>query len=589
MKKLSLVLVISVFFSGFLFSQKQITADEVYNHIAFLASDSLQGRFPGTDASKVAANYILNDFKQNGLSPLCDNGFQYFNIKTGKKIENVSLKIGKYKSKYNKEYELLAFSPSGTFNGNAVFAGWGYNIETDKYSWNDYKNIDAKGKWVIVFRGKPSIKGYPSSFFDLGASYYEKVLEAEINGAIGVIFINSYSINADDELIKPCYGKDGLNARIPAFSVNRSVANRMLKKNKIKIKEIENKINTDLSPYSFDLKIAISAETNVEIKKVQTQNVVAYIEGSDDKLKNEYIIIGAHYDHLGFGGCGSGSRMPDTNAVHNGADDNASGVAGVLEIAEYLSANKDLLKRSIIFIAFGAEERGLLGSKYFVDNLPIPKDAVYAMLNFDMLGKYSGKLDIMGTGSAKEFADIIAKTNIDTDKIAVKLNPKAVAGSDHASFYNKDIPILFFFASSFVDYHTPFDDIEFIDPKAEAEVLKYISNLTVNISGFDTDLTFVKLDAGKSKGKSGGAKVKLGIVPSFEEYDGDGFIISGVTADSPAEKAGMKAQDVIIKINDQKISNIYDYMARMKKVNPGNLITVEIIRNEKTIKLNIQL
>lgn len=589
MKRINLVLIFLGMFSNFLFSQTEITSDEVYKHIEFLASDSLKGRLPGTPEMNVAANYILNDFEKSGLNMMCDNGFQYFEIQMGKKVEHTSLKINNFKCKYVEEYQPLIFSPSSEIKAKVVFVGWGFNVKTDKYSWNDYESVDVKGKWVVVFRGKPNLKDYPSSLFDAGSKEYEKVLEAKDQGAVGVIFINSLQNNPNDELVKSCMGRVILTAAIPAYSVKRFTINRILKASKTDVQSLENIILTSQKPNSFNLNVDISSKLDNEVVNVGTQNIVGYLEGNDPVLKNEYIVIGAHYDHLGFGGCESGSRMPEMNAIHNGADDNASGVAGVLELAEYLSAHKDLLKRSVIFVAFSAEERGLLGSKYFVDNLPVPKENIYAMLNMDMIGKSTGELDIFGTGSAEEFGDILNQIEFDTINFKVKQVAKAQSGSDHASFYNANIPVLFFVSSSFKGYHTPFDDIDEINFVAEANILEYISSIAIKLANYQGSLTYVKSETENGSGKSYGTNVKLGIIPSFEESTEAGFKISGVVGDSPAENAGMQANDRIIKINDEIVNNVYDYMARMKKVNPGDIISIELVRGKETIKLNIQL
>lgn len=587
-KALLIIILFAISFSSF--SQVEITEKEVYNHINYLASDEMKGRFPGTPEDGLAAEYILDEFKNLGLTPLFEDGLQYFEIETGAKVVgNKSLNIGGFSCKYVEEYEPLLFSKSGKFSGETVFAGYGMNIEGDDQTWNDYENIDATGKWVVMFRGKPNVENYPATFFDNFTKEYSKVLEATDQGAIGVIFINGYENFPDDKLVVPCNSRFSEKAAIPAYSVKRFTGDRLLGYADIKVEDVEKEIKENGKPVAFELNVFIKNNLTIEPVNVKTHNVVAFIEGNDENLRNEYIVIGAHYDHLGFGGCGSGSTVPERTGIHNGADDNASGVAGVLEIAEFLAGNKDKLGRSVIFIAFGAEERGLLGSDYFVNNLPADKNNIYAMLNMDMLGKYDGKLDVMGVGTAVEFNDIFNSVDYDTTKMTLKLHKKAYSSSDHASFIKKGIPSVFFYASSGKYYHTPEDDVEFIDAKSAAIVMTYIANSAIKLSNYNDTLTFVEVENKKSGGHSSSGMVKLGVVPAFEETNNTGMMISGVTEDGPALKAGMQGGDKITAINDEVVNNIYDYMARLQKLKPGDLINVKIVRDGKEKIIEIQL
>ncbi len=586
-KIIAFVIIILVFFN--LNSQIKITSEEIYNHIDFLANDSLQGRFPGTKGDKIAANYIFDEFKNTGLSFFNDNPFQKFKIVTKRKFTNKSLKIDDFSCKYGEEFIPLSFSPSAQITAKVVFASYGMTISDSNYIWNDYKNIDVNGKWVMIFRGKPQVVGYPNTFFDNFTNEYSKVLRAYDNGAIGVIFINNYFNGPNDNLAKPCFHRVKQKAEIPAFSIKRFTGNRILKSINKTVKQLEQEIKRNNAPLTYDLDVTVSAKINLKPVEVTTQNIIAYLPGQNPSFKNQYIVIGAHYDHLGFGGCGSGSKMPDTIAVHNGADDNASGVAGVIEIAEYLYSVKEEIGRSIIFVAFGAEERGLLGSDYFINNPPVEKKNIYAMINFDMIGKYNGKLSILGIGSAKEFKDIIKTTDNDTSLLKIELSEKAYSGSDHASFIKNDIPAVFFYSSSGKNYHTPFDDVQYINSKKQAQLLKFASNFTLNLSNFQHKLTFVDVENISKGNHHYDIKVKLGIVPSFEDTKNKGLKIGGIVDNKPAHKAGMKTGDIITAINDKVVKNIYDYMARLQELSPGQLIDVKIRRNNEIINLKVQL
>ncbi|MBN2662393.1 MAG: M28 family peptidase [Bacteroidales bacterium] len=588
MKKTAILILFSLIIQ-LSYSQTDITSNEIYNHIEFLSNDTLQGRFPGTSGDLTAANYIRDEFKSYGLELLFNNGFQYFDIQTKTKATKKSLSINNFSCKYIEEYQPLMFSPSGNFEGQAIFAGYGMNIQDSSFSWNDYENIDAQGKWVVIFRGIPNVASYPVDFFDTQAAIFSKVIEAQDNGAIGVIFINPAHSFPNDDLIEPCFSRVKQQTNIPAFSVKRFTGDRILKTIGKSVDELESSIKRNNAPLTYELNCTIAAELEIEPVMVTTQNVVAMLQGTDSIFKNQYIVIGAHFDHLGFGGCGSGSMMPDTFAVHNGADDNASGVAGVLEIAEFLS--KQNLKKSIIFITFGAEERGLLGSDYFVNNLPVNKDSINGMLNFDMIGKYNRNLSILGTGTALEFENLVAQIKVDTNILKVKTTQKAYSGSDHASFIKSGIPALFFYASSGKDYHTPFDDIQFIDTESEKNVLNFIADFTILLSNDNQKLTFQEVKSQDNNGGNNHSKggVKFGIIPSFDDTGNKGLKIGDVVANGAAANAGMLSNDIITAIDNQPVTNIYDYMARLQKLKAGDNIKVKINRNGDEIELDVQL
>jgi Zn-dependent M28 family amino/carboxypeptidase len=322
----------------------------------------------------------------------------------------------------------------------------------------------------------------------------------------------------------------------------------------------------------------------MERLKVTTPNVIAIIEGNDPLLKNEFIVIGAHFDHLGFGGWGSGSRMPDTTAIHNGADDNASGTAGIIELAERLAASAKDFKRSIVVMAFGAEEMGLLGSQFFVSNPLIDLKKVKAMINFDMIGRLDpdkNSIMLAGTGTATEMEDFLANFE-ENSNLSFGHSPEGYGASDHASFYASGVPVMFFSTGAHEDYHTPFDDADKINYEGEKQILDYAYGIIVDLVNRDDNLTFQ--EAGPRKKTTGygrGLKVKLGIMPDFTSSENNGLGVGGVTNGGPASKAGMQKGDRIIAIDGLEIANIYDYMNRLKKLKPGQTISVDVIRNNE--------
>jgi hypothetical protein len=316
--------------------------------------------------------------------------------------------------------------------------------------------------------------------------------------------------------------------------------------------------------------------------------VVGFIEGSDPILKNEFIVIGAHYDHLGMGGPNSSSRMPDTTAIHYGADDNASGVSSILEVAASIKGLKTKPKRSIIIVAFGAEELGLVGSKQFFKNPLVDVKKIKAMLNLDMVGRMrpDKALSVGGCGTALEFEPLL---NILEPKSKMKFsrNTDGYGPSDHASFYMEGIPVLYFSTGAHSDYHTPFDTYEKLDYNSMKLVANFTYQITVLLANRTAPLTY-KETGSKPMGFRK-LKVTLGLIPDMVGNDNKGLRVDGVRKGAPAEKGGILKGDVIVSVNGQPVTNIYDYMARLQTLIPGQTANIEVNRNGKIEVLIIQL
>jgi aminopeptidase-like protein len=283
--------------------------------------------------------------------------------------------------------------------------------------------------------------------------------------------------------------------------------------------------------------------------------------------------------------------MPDTSAVHNGADDNASGVASVLEIAEAFKKDKIKPDRSIIFMAFGAEEMGLLGSAYYVKNPVVELKKTYAMVNLDMVGKLDQEepvVTIAGTGTAKEFNALLDsyKDKVDFD---MAYSPDGYGASDHSSFYSDNVPVLFFNTGAHQDYHTPFDDVETLNYEGQEKVTKFILEVLSELSLKQEELTYVETGSYQGRPTGRGLRVTLGIIPGFGDTSNKGLRVDGTRKGGPAESGGMKKGDVITAINGEKIKNIYEYMDVLGKLKAGQQITVDVTRKEKTVVLIIQL
>ncbi|OFX40452.1 MAG: hypothetical protein A2X08_12480 [Bacteroidetes bacterium GWA2_32_17] len=565
----------------------QISENNLRVSISYLASDSLKGRKPGTVGDSLSAFYIRAKFKEYGAIPILDHGFQRFPVITdiiaGK---NNILKINDKILKINEDFVPAPFSSNDTIEENIAFVGYGYNIKQDTITWNDYESIDVNAKWVLLFDGKP--ENAEKDVFNKYSKIRTKVLLAKDKGAKGILIISEKT--GQNQPFKITFDKTVSDAGVPVIYISWQTAEKIMKENKLNLSELKATLSKNMNPVSKVLKTSVYGVTDLVQIKSPTHNVVAMIEGSDSILKNEYIVIGAHYDHLGMGGKDSGSRMPDTIAVHNGADDNASGVAGILELTRLFAELPTKPKRTLIFVAFSGEEMGLLGSKQFVKEPPVPLKAIKAMFNFDMLGRMKNenpKLSVGGTGTSIETDSIIKLFDINLP-FTVSKSPEGYGPSDHASFYKNDIPVFFFCSGLHEDYHTPFDDVEKINFPQEVNLLEFSYKIINAVANTTKPLTF-KEAGSKEESTSRGYKVSMGIIPDIVGSGDKGLAVDGVKKGSPAEAGGLKKGDIITAINGLQVTNIYDYMTRLNTLKAGQIIDVEVLRegNKEILKVKL--
>lgn len=568
----------------------EVTTAEIKEHISFLASDKLKGRDSGTEELFGAAVYISDEFKNYGLEPLFKDGFlqEFPFVKTIELTDKNSLSFSTNGSevelKLREDYITVPFSGNTDVNASLVFAGFG--ISASDLNYDDYSGIDVKNKIVIVFRNTPE-PAVAHSGFDAHSPLRKKSSVARDKGAAGIIFINPYDSNkTSDDLVEFSFDRGGAMSDFSVQSVKRIFIEELLHNEGINLKDVYNKILESKKPSSFELKNS-SAKISTEVKEVEavSWNVAGYLEGKDPELKNELIIIGAHFDHLGMGGEGSLYRG-DEPQIHNGADDNASGTTGVLELAEKFASRKNNLKRSIVFITFSGEELGLLGSNYFVNNLPFPVEDAITMVNMDMIGRLKdSSLIVYGTGTSSDWKDILNNNN----KYGFKLtfNDEGFGPSDHSSFYGKKIPVLFFFTGTHEDYHKPSDDTEKINFTGEKDILNYVYDIVTAIDKNPIRPDYLLVEK-KESGQMFARKVYVGTVPDFAS-NVDGYKISGVSEGSPAQLAGLQGGDIIISFGGKKISNIYDFTYALGDFVPGDEVDVIVKRGEDEITFKVKL
>jgi len=571
----------------------EIMSFEILGHIKYLASDNLKGRLPGTPGSKLVIDYISKHWEAQGLEPAGTKGYkQSFSF-----INNVSLgqrnmlRIRNSRKQYivQKDFIPIGSSGNGSVNEDVVFIGYGFDIN-DSLSWHDYADVDVRGKWVLLLLDGPDGDS-PHSPYGRHKTLYNKIIAARDRGASGILFMNRLEIADDNNLMPLQYRQSSSTAGLPVIQITHSVANKILINHDQSITALRSKLDEQLIPLSFLVDCKVSANVNLKFAKETASNMIGLIEGNDPVLKDEYIVVGAHFDHLGLGGRRSGSLDPDTLIIHNGADDNASGIAGVLELSHRLMSNRHLLKRSVLVICFDAEEKGLLGSKYYAEN-PVRNISNTAMMvNMDMIGRLNDNPVILGgVGSSRIFENIIADAcENHTLDIETNMGGMEFGRSDHASFYRENIPVLFFFTGAHEDYHKPTDDWDKIDYQGEKEILDFIYDLIIDVSQLEEKPAFVEIETNTTNNQNPVFKVTFGVIPAYGSQK-VGLEIDGVSKkDGPAAKAGMKKGDVITAIDGKDVRNIYDYMARLADLKPGQKVKVTINRDDDEMELTLEL
>ncbi len=543
------LIVFQISFSQFLDAKSEI---RLLQDVKYLASEQLQGRGTGTSGEKLAADFIAGQMKKIGLTPKGSNGyFQSFTINGDTKVSKAILSINGLLLEYPTVFYPLSSSGSGLVK-NSQIVDVGFGIHNDKRK--DYTNFES-GNIALVNYSVPG--GYhPHSEYADYINPYKKALIAQKFGASAVLFYNT-----DPNLPNPNVELFRTNdvAEIPLLFIDNTIAGQILEGG------------------------VFQAQIDLELyrEKITGQNVIGFIDNKADY----HIIICAHYDHLGFGEYGSLHK--GENAIHYGADDNASGTAGLLELARFLK-RKGPKNNNYLFIAFSGEELGLLGSKYFVKSeLFEPKKANY-VLNMDMIGRLNNEdktLIINGVGTSSQWGVNLNGINIDGIKIKTSLS--GVGPSDHTSFYLEGIPVLHFFTGLHNDYHKPSDTWEKINYKGMVSVLNFILQLIYNLDDGG------KLDYQKTKEESSDRtrvkySVSLGVLPDYTYTQGDGMSIDGVTDGKPAQRVGLAKGDIIVQLGEHKINDIKSYMEALGKFQKGDQTTLYFKRDGNLIEVKIE-
>ncbi len=601
--------------------------------VTYLADDLRDGRSPGTNGIEAAADYVAGVFRELGLktAPGAEGYFQPFMIKGNPVLEPGATVEFKAKdrtiaAKLKVDFAPLSLGSSADLKEvPIVFAGYGItaNDKDAKLDYDDYAGIDVKDKAVLLIRREPQQDDAKSPFDGKENTRYSdlrfKTTNAFQHGAKAILLVSDgISAKDRDNLLPLAYAGGDQNSPIPFVMLTRETADKLLEAGGApKLSDVEKQIDGDLKPRSKVLAgVTVAGKYVIDRKQIKTKNVIGVLEGSGPHA-DETIFVGGHYDHLGHGGFLSGSLAFLSSDIHNGADDNASGTAMVLEMARRLSRRPDPLPRRIVFMAFSGEEKGLLGSAHYVNHPLYPLDKSVFMVNFDMVGRLNDKdeLTMFGVGSTPGAAELVDALGSSLGFTIKKIRGMSdgIGGSDHQSFYMKGVPVLFAFTGVHPDYHKPTDDSNKVNFAGMSRIADLGELLLLDLARRPKRPEFVKAgpqvaghgaEAAKpanpheTKPKEGDkpqvdmARVSisayLGSIPDYDDST-TGVKLSGVSEGSPAEKGGLKGGDIVIGFGGQPIATIYDYTQSLAKHKPGETVEVKVKRGGKEVLLKITL
>lgn len=575
----------------------QIKANELQEKVSYLASDELEGRMTGSKGIKEAAEFLKAQFKSLGLTTVGNlNSYtQSFDFIADVSVntESTWLQVpGKKKPtvyELYKDYVPASFSKNGSVSGDVVFVGYGLRTpEGAEIQYDSYAGVDVKDKIVIVLKGEPDhLTDEEQKQVITYSTFRYKTMVARELGAKAIVMIDLY-----DKTFKGI-GRETVpgDMGIPAVLVNPTLANDWLKTQKKTLDGVKESLLNynphEISAFAFE-KFTLDMAVQLDRNKSNDVNVLAMLPAATKS--DEYIIIGGHYDHLGYGETGSRAGEDEINQIHNGADDNASGTATVIELAEYFAQLKkdqpELVTANLVFVLWSGEELGLVGSSHFTANPPVDLSKVKAYVNFDMVGRLTNnKLILQGAGSSELWRKLIEKRNIKAGfQLSIQDDP--YVPTDGMALYQAKVPILCFFTGITDEYHTPSDDVGTLNFEGMERIGLFAKDLIVELMKPENVLNYQEVAMSPTRSSSKGFSVYLGTIPDYAA-EVAGVKLSGVRPDGPAAKAGLKENDIIIGLAGKAIGNIYDYTYALAELKPNETVKIIIKRGEEELTLDI--
>jgi Tol biopolymer transport system component len=570
----------------------EITAAELEKTVRFLASDALGGRMTGSEGEKLAAEYAAARFRQSGLKPVGKDYFHLFDFtsdvapRAGGNVFRAVVAGKEIVFEPEKDFSPMAFGDNGKVSGGGVFVGYGLKLAEGEGqpAHDDYAGLEVKDKVVFMFRGVPQdVSPERLRRFNRYADLRYKAMMAREQGAKAVVVIDE---EKPDRPIPVKFDRTAAASGIVAASLRSSVFDVLLKPSGKNFDALKKEWAGD-NPHraGFELKdLSVHLQTDLVRQTTTGRNVVALLPPAQG---NEYVVVGAHYDHLGRGETASRAEGPLRHEVHNGADDNASGTAVVLELADHFAdlyqKNPREFKKGIVFALWSGEELGLIGSSAYCEQPPVP---AVACLNFDMVGRLKdNELILQGVGSSNSWKSLIEKRNVAAG-FNLKIQQDPYLPTDATSFYLKQVPILSFFTGLHEQYHHPDDDADLLDYAGMERIAQFSAGLLKDLVFKDLKPDYVKVAASSGMSTRRVSGVYLGTIPDYVS-DEQGLKLSGVRPGSPAEKAGLKGGDIVVELGGMTVKNIYDYTYAIDGLKVGQKTTLVVLRDGKKVKLDI--
>lgn len=581
-----------------------IRAEDLENTVAYLADDDLAGRMTGSDGEKKARSYLATRFRDARLLPHGEDDYlQPFPFTSGVKLvpDKNTLSItsgGKPRTlEVDKDFRPLAYSENTSVEGPVAFVGYGLKTPSSgEGSYDAYGGFDVKDKVVLVLAYVPeSVSMDRRMELNMYAGGRYKAMAARERGAKAILIVTGPTSPNAGALHPLGFDQSLAGSGIPVISISGETAELLFKGRDKSLKEIQEQLDVE-NPHAegaFDLEgVTVAIATEIEHEKSTGHNVIGYLPAGNDDDNAPVIVIGAHYDHLGHGESGSLAHKGEEGQIHNGADDNASGTAVLLEIADALSEmhsrEPDRFPFGVVFAAWSGEEIGVIGSNYWVQHPTIAKERIAAYINFDMVGRMKDNtLMLQGIGSSSAWPALIEKRNV-VSGFNLKLQEDPYLPTDTYAFYPNGVPVIAFFTGSHVDYHRPTDDIETLNYDDMERIASFAMNLTLDVMARGERPEYVKVTpSSEHAGTRASMRIFLGTIPDYSEGDIEGVKLTGVRADGPADKAGLMGGDVIVELAGKEIKNIYDYTYALDALKIGEPTPVVVVRSGERVSLTI--
>ena len=592
----------------------KIAVDDLRHHVELLASEELEGRMTGTAGELLATRYVAHRFEKLGLEPSGDEGsfYERFEFTAGVDLgEGNELTINSQTGDATASVQVsredwvpLAYSANGEFeSAEVVFAGYGIVAPgKDPYEeYDSYVHLDVEDKWVLCFRFLPEgITPEHRQHLARFASLRYKAMVARDKGARGLLVVSGPTSKVEKQLVRLGFDATLSGSSLPAISITDAVGEGLVALADRDLSKLQEALDGGKPQMGFPIpRAAISARIEIEKVRKEGRNVLARLvaeKHAGGPHPPPAIVVGAHVDHLGLGSSGSLAREDERGQIHRGADDNASGVASVLEIAEYLvglqASGKLELERDVLFAAWSGEELGLLGSKHFVDarsNSAMGKEFFRAQfaacINLDMVGRLDKSLVLNGIGSSSIWRREVERRNAPIG-LPITLSEDSYLPTDATSFYLGGVPILSAFTGSHGEYHSPRDTPDLLDYDSMAKISRLLALITRGLATDEEAPDFVQRAQPENRPRAG-LRAYLGTIPDYGESPIKGLKISGAAKGGPADKAGLRGGDIIVELAGRKIENIYDYTYAIEALKIGDEVDIVVVRGEERKKLKI--